>query len=268
MAFQGLGYNPAILQFQAKRGGESMAFLLPFLDPDMAVLDVGCGPGHVTAAFCPHVRDVIGLDVESKAIAAALAMRDAGRHSNLQFVEGDMIAMPFDDKTFDVVFFHAVLYHQDAIALEATLKEAWRVLKPGGLIATRDTDAGGNILYPETEGLRLSLDLWQRWYEHSSGDAITFGRRQGTILRSHGFEPLWAGGSYVSHSSDASTRAATVVDAKRSLHSLADDLIARKLASRLEIDTAVSAWETWGMEPDAVYLRCRCECIAARPRGR
>ncbi|MCA1440450.1 hypothetical protein I6F07_09535 [Ensifer sp. IC4062] len=36
------------------------------------------------------------------------------------------------------------------------------VLRPGGLIATRDADVGGNVIYPQTSGIQLFLDLWQR----------------------------------------------------------------------------------------------------------
>ncbi|NRP73929.1 Demethylrebeccamycin-D-glucose O-methyltransferase [Ensifer psoraleae] len=266
MVTQGMRYNSAIIDFQRKRGGDSIAFFVPFLTRDMDLLDVGCGPGTITAGFADVVRTVTGLDLEPKAIAAANQMVAAAGHANLGFVVGDMTSLPFEDGSFDAVFFHAVLYHLGAAKLRKTLAEALRVLKPGGLIVTRDADAGGNVIYPETSGILLSLDLWQRWYEHSSIDAVYFGRRQEAVLRSHGFVPVWSGASHVNHSADAPTRRETVEDAKRSLESLSEGLVQRGLADRQEIETALSAWDRWGSDPDAVYLRCRCECVATVPR--
>src|SRR5262249_31708037 len=156
-------------------------------------------------------------------------------------------------------------YHQDAPNLAKTLAEARRVLRPGGLVATRDADVGGNILHPDLAGLRTSLDLWQRWYEHGEPSALHFGRRQGAILRAHGCLPIWMGASYVNHSVDDLTRRDTVEDAKRSLDSLGPKLIERGLATQAELDQALSSWKAWGGELDAVYLRCRCECVAQKP---
>jgi hypothetical protein len=115
--------------------------------------------------------------------------------------------------------------------------------------------------------LLLSLDLWTRWYEHADADAIRFGGRQGSVLRAHGgFTPIWSGASFVNHSADAAVRRETVADAKRSLEGLRHDLIAGGLAKYSEVEQALAAWDEWGSNPDAVYLRCRCEYVARRAR--
>lgn len=257
-------HNPVIVDFQKKRGNDAIAFCLPFLDQGMDVLDLGCGPGAITAGFSSFVRSAIGVDIEPKAVLAAKQLvADAGL-ANVTFLQADMMALPFDDHSVDAVFFHAVLYHLDAASLRRTLAQAKRVLKPNGLIATRDTDAGGNVIHPDIPGIVLSLELWQRWYEHSSDDAVLFGRRQSEILRSHGFEPVWSGASYVNHSADAATRAETVRDAKRSLQALSHGLIERGQATQSEFGEALSAWDAWASHPDSIYLRCRCECVARK----
>ena len=124
--------------------------------------------------------------------------------------------------------------------LTRTLAEARRVLKPGGLVATRDADVGGHILHPEIDGVRLALDLWQRWYEHDEPAALFFGRRQGSILRAHGFTPIWAGASYVNHSADAQSRNEAVADARRSLLGLGPQLVRKGLARNDEIQAALA----------------------------
>jgi SAM-dependent methyltransferase len=257
-------HNSAIVDFQSKRGDSSAAFFLPFLTREMTLLDIGCGPGTITAALAASVKSAIGLDREPKAIARADQLAQEAGTTNLRFVEADMNALPFADGEIDAVFFHAVLYHLGPAELFSALAEARRVLRPGGLIGVRDSDIGGNVLYPDSAGLKLSLDLWSRWYQHADADADRFGRRQGAVLRAHGFAPIWSGASFVNHSADAMTRRATVTDAKRSLEALRHDLIAKGLAKDSEIQQARLAWDAWGGHPDAVYLRCRCECVARK----
>ena len=258
-------HDSTITAFQQKRGGDSAAFFVPFLAPDMRLLDVGCGPGTITAALAGIVGTAIGVDIEPNAIAAAKQLAAHSGATHLSFVEADMTALPFESGAFDAVFFHAVLYHQSPAKLTETLAEARRVLKPGGVLGTRDADVGGNILHPDLDGVRLALDLWQRWYEHDDPDALCFGRRQSAILRAHGLMPVWAGASYVNHSADAASRAEAVADARRSLLGLGPQLLSKTLATAEEIEAALAGWDAWGRDPDAVYFRCRCECVARKP---
>jgi hypothetical protein len=123
---------------------------------------------------------------------------------------------------------------------------------------------GGNILHPELDGVRLVVDLWQRWYEHHDREALRFGRRQSSVLRAHGFTPIWSGASYVNHSADAASRKEAVADARRSLLGLGPQLVSKALATNDEIQAALAGWDAWGCDPDAVYFRCRCECVARK----
>jgi len=257
-------HDSSIVEFQQKRGGDSAAFFVPFLTSDTILLDAGCGPGTITAALADIVGKAVGVDLEPNAIVAAHRRAAEGSLSNVVFVQADMTALPFEDGWFDAVFFHAVLYHQNQATLTRALAEARRVLKPDGVLGTRDADAGGNILHPDVDGVRLALDLWQRWYEHESPEALQFGRRQGTILRAHDFTPVWAGASYVNHSADAARRSEAVADARRSLLGLGPQLVAKGHATEDEIRVALAGWDAWGRDPDAVYFRCRCECVARK----
>ncbi|MCG2672402.1 class I SAM-dependent methyltransferase [Bradyrhizobium sp. GCM10023182] len=258
-------HDGAITAFQQKRGGDAAAFFVPFLSPGMRLLDIGCGPGTITAALAESVGTAIGVDINPNAIASARQLAAHAGLTNLSFVEADMTALPFEDGAFDAIFCHAVLYHQSQAMLAKTLAEARRVLRPGGLLGTRDAVVGGNILHPEVDGVRLALDLWQRWYEHDDPEALRFGRRQSAVLRAHGFTPVWAGASYVNHSADAASRTEAVADARQSLLGLGPQLVGKSLATADEIETALAGWDAWGCDPDAVYFRCRCACIARKP---
>lgn len=139
---RGARHDSSITEFQQKRGGDAAAFFVPFLAPVMTLLDVGCGPGTITGAFAGIVDTAIGVDIEPNAIALGKQLSAQSGAASLSFVEADMTALPFEDGAFDAVFFHAALYHQSQAVLTRTLAEARRVLKPGGLLGTRDADVG------------------------------------------------------------------------------------------------------------------------------
>jgi hypothetical protein len=82
------------------------------------------------------------------------------------------------------------------------------------------------------------------------------------VLRANGFTPIWSGASYVNHSADADARCEAVADAQQSLEDLRRRLIDKGLTNDAEIDAAIAAWDAWGRNPDSMYLRCRCECVA------
>ena len=56
------------------------------------------------------------------------------------FMVGDVTDLPFDDNSFDVAHCHAVLMHVPDTS--KTLAEVMRVLKPGGIIASREIHPG------------------------------------------------------------------------------------------------------------------------------
>jgi hypothetical protein len=79
------------------------------------------------------------------------------------------------------------------------------------------------------------------------------------VFRARGFMPIWSGASYVNHSADAATRREAAADAQNSLDELRRGLRDKGLTNDGEIDEAIAAWD-----PDAIYLRCRCECVARK----
>jgi SAM-dependent methyltransferase len=96
--------------------------------PATRLLDVGCGPGTITARAAERGAQVVGLDL-------AGGMLDLGRerHPHLELVEGDAEHLPFPDGSFDAVVGGFVLNHLPAP--ERAIAEAARVLAPGGRLA-------------------------------------------------------------------------------------------------------------------------------------
>ena len=76
----------------------------------------------------------------------------------MEAVLGDVMALPFDDDSFDVVHAHQVFQHlADPVGALAQVR---RVSRPGGLVAVRDAVYSAMCWFPRPEG----MELWRRVY--------------------------------------------------------------------------------------------------------
>jgi SAM-dependent methyltransferase len=87
------------------------------------LLDLGCGTGAKTLAFCDSGWEITGVDVSDDMLRLA---RDRG----LEVVGADAAALPFDDASFDAVV--SLWTHTDVDEFDAAIREGARVLRPGG----------------------------------------------------------------------------------------------------------------------------------------
>src|SRR3984957_6621919 len=144
------GHHESVLRSHTWRTAENSAgYLLPHLRPGMTLLDVGCGPGTITADLAALVAPGRGVGLEraegvlAQAGAAAAAK---GVANHVEFAVGDVHALHFPDDTFDVVHAHQVLQHV-ADPVQA-LRELRRVCVPDGIVAARDADYAGFTWFP------------------------------------------------------------------------------------------------------------------------
>lgn len=94
---------------------------------EQRVLDAGCGTGAILQRLGNPERNV-GIDRAPEALAFC---RQRGLNNVLQ---GDVVALPFPENSFDAVICSSVLYHQWVPDVPAALREMQRVLRPGGLL--------------------------------------------------------------------------------------------------------------------------------------
>ena len=100
--------------------------------PGQRVLDVACGTGTVTRLIPPYVGAsgrVVGLDINTAPVDVASSL-PLSSDLVIQWQEGDVRALPFDDAMFDIVFCQQGLqFFPDKLA---ALRQMRRVLVPGG----------------------------------------------------------------------------------------------------------------------------------------
>lgn len=106
---------------------------------DLRVLDLGCGTGTLTARLARSRRnvDVVGVDADSSVLGRARS-RLATEGVRASLVEARAEALPLGDASFDRVVSSLLFHHLTTESKRAALREARRVLKPGGELHVAD----------------------------------------------------------------------------------------------------------------------------------
>jgi SAM-dependent methyltransferase len=163
-------------------GGPSLGRLVALVSPQphWHLLDVATGAGHTALAFAPLVAHVVASDITDEMLSEARKLAAARGLANVETAHAEAGNLPFPDEMFDLVTCRLAAHHFPVPA--AFVREAWRVLKPGGTFALVDNvgpDAArmpkalpaevrdADTLYNTYEELRdpshvraLSLDEW------------------------------------------------------------------------------------------------------------
>src|SRR5215470_14001333 len=125
-------------EMPAHSNEESVRLLIDLarIGPEDHVLDVACGPGLVACPLAEVARHVTGLDLTPAMIEQAQARQRAKGLTNLTWLVGDAVPLPFPDATFSVVVTRYSFHH--FLDPKAVLAEMRRVCAPGGRVAVID----------------------------------------------------------------------------------------------------------------------------------
>lgn len=107
------------------------------------MLEIGPGPGAATEWLRQKVKRLIAVEVDAAA-AGKLADRFAG--SNVEVIVGSAAELSYPDESFDSVGCFTMLHHVPTLALQnKILAEAFRVLRPGGVLICSDSLASNDL---------------------------------------------------------------------------------------------------------------------------
>ena len=252
------GHHASVLAAHRWRTiANSARYLEPHLLPGRSLLDVGCGPGTITAEFVERLAPgrVVGVDAAPEALAAAAEL-----DSHAEFILGDAYALPFDDDAFDIVHTHQTLQHVHDPA--AMLREMARVARSGGLVAAREVDYSATTWFPLLPELELWLDVVRRVHRANGGEpdagrhltswAIDAGLTAPRFTASAwafttAQEREWWGGAWA----ERALRSSFAVDAVEGGHATLD-----------ELQAISGAWRTWAADERGFFTMTHTELLA------
>ena len=257
------GHSAAVLSAHSRRGAaDSAAYLLAHLRAGMDLLDVGCGPASITADLAERVAPgrVVGLDAAAGALEAARAtLRERGLSEQVEVTSGDVMALPFEDASFDVVHAHQVLQHlADPVG---ALAEMRRVTRPGGIVAVRDAVYSAMTWFPEPAG----MEQWRSVYmatARANGGEPDAGSRLLSWARAAGFADASASASTWCYATPADRAWQSQTWAQRCLTSFGPRAVELGLADRADLETMAQAWRQWGDSEDAWFVVVHGEVLA------
>ncbi|MET9696332.1 class I SAM-dependent methyltransferase [Streptomyces sp. NPDC006529] len=248
------GHHESVLRSHRWRTAtNSAAYLTGALRPGMSVLDVGCGPGTITADLAELVAPgrVTAVDAAEDVVAQARAYAQERGLRDIVFATADVHALDFPDDSFDVVHAHQVLQHVgDPVR---ALREMRRVCRPGGIVAARDADYAAMTWFPGVPGLDDWQDLYRRVARANGGEPDA-GRRLLSWAKAAGFtdvtatatawcyatpeEVAWWSGLWADRTTASSYAGVTTGGGHATAGALAG---------------IADAWRAWGREPDAWF---------------
>ena len=249
------GHHDSVLRSHRWRTAENSAgYLLARLAVGARVLDVGCGPGTITADLAARVPDgqVTGIDAAGDVLAIAKAEADRRGVANIGFEIGDVYTLDFADDSFDVVHAHQVLQHlADPVA---ALAEMRRVCRPGGVVAARDGDYGGFLWFPEDPELAEWRTLYQRVARAIGGEPDA-GRRMLAWARSAGFTDIRASASvWLFATQDERSWWGGMWSDRVTQSAFAEHAVGHGLATREDLQRMAGAWHRWASSDDGWFL--------------
>jgi ubiquinone/menaquinone biosynthesis C-methylase UbiE len=259
------GHHAAVLRSHSTRtAANSAAYLLPHLTAGMSVLDVGCGPGTITADLAALVAPgpVTAVDSAADVLTAAAAVAAQRGLGNVTTAVADVHALQFPDDTFDVVHAHQVLQHVADPVL--ALREMRRVVKPGGLVAVRDADYAAMTWAPPSPDLTDWLDLYRRTARRNGGEPDA-GRFLLGWAHAAGFTDVTPSAATWCYAT-AETRAwwsETWSDRVRD-SALGRAAVGYGYAADADLGRIADAWLDWGRDPDGWFAVLHGEALCRK----
>lgn len=224
------GHHETVLRSHRSRtAANSAAYLLPHLRHTDRLVDIGAGPGTITADLADSVAQVTATEVGQRELDLSRATVAARGLGNVQFEVQD-VADPVQ-----------------------ALREMARVTRPGGVVAARDSDYAGFVWWPTLP----ELDEWRRLYRaaaRANGGEPDAGRRLLSWARAAGLADVTATSSTWCYATATERAWWGDMWADRILESnLARQLADDGRATTADLRRISSGWRAWAEAEDGWF---------------
>lgn len=258
------GHAESVLRsHRARTAANSAAYLLPHLRPTDRLLDVGSGPGTITADLARLVREVVALEIDDHAAALTRSELDRQGVTNAEVRVADVHSLDLADGEFDVVHAHQVLQH---VADPVTaLREMARVTRAGGVVGVRDSDYSAFAWYPRLAGLDRWLELYREAARANGGEPDA-GRHLLAWARAAGLTDVTTSSStWCFATPETRTWWGDMWADRVTASALSEQLIREVRAAEGELQEIADAWHEWAADPDAVISIPHFEVVIRVP---
>ncbi len=111
-----------------------------YFQPDMEVLEFGCGTGSTAIIHAPYVKHIRAIDFSSKMLEIARSKAEAEHIDNITFEQSTIEEIDVPDRTLDAVLGLSILHLLKN--KEAAISKVYKMLKPGGIFVSSTTCLG------------------------------------------------------------------------------------------------------------------------------
>ena len=153
--------------------------LTEFVQPDSALLELGCGTGYFTQEIAKTGANIVAIDISPELLKIA---ENNVQNKNVSFKEENAYNMTFEDNRFDYILGSSVLHHLD---IKKAISEIYRVLKDGGVIAFTEP----NMMNPQI-ALQKNIPYLKRKLGDSPDETAFFRWSITSLLKKQGFKKI------------------------------------------------------------------------------
>ena len=206
------------------------------------VLDIGCGPGQwvLDMARANPQCEILGLDLSQRIVKYANSAAQVFQIPNAHFVLGDACqALPYPDQSFDLIHARFITPFQTTRTWPIFLAEVYRLLRPGGVVCSTETENFG--ITTSASLARYSLLVTSNYRKRqqcftTEGSEVGITAVQQRLLRESGFVDIQQQIAVMNFSAGTPAHFRTVTNVGTAMILLQPVLVREKLIEQNELE--------------------------------